>query len=83
MDEAVDAVIGGYDNIKVLDFIEVFNNNRLLFHLKNKEIKEFIWEERSRSQSWTDEMREEAKKRTIINNKNKKRGSNGKWQKSE
>ena len=40
MDEAVDAVIGGYDNIKVLDFIEVFNNNRLLFHLKNKEIKE-------------------------------------------
>lgn len=83
MDEAVDAVIGGYDNIKVLDFIEVFNNNRLLFHLKNKEIKEFIWEERSRSQSWTDEMREEAKKRTIINNKNKKRGANGKWQKSE
>lgn len=61
----------------------MFNNNKLLFHLKNKEVKEFIWEERSRSKSWTDEMREEAKKRTIINNKNKKRGANGKWQKSE
>ena len=83
MDEAVNEVIGGYGNIDALDFIEVFNGNKLLFHLKSKEAKEFIWEERSRSDSWTDEMREEAKKRTIINNKSKKRGDDGRWLRSE
>lgn len=83
MDEAVDAVIGGYGNIEELDFIEAFNDNRLLFHLKNKDAQEFIWTERSRSQSWTDEMRKEAGKKAMINNKRKKRGDDGRWLKSE
>lgn len=83
MDEAVEAIVGGYSNIRAVDYIEVFNGNRLVFHLKDKTEKEFIWTERSRSESWNDDMKQKAKARSTELDKLKKRGDDGRWLRSE
>lgn len=83
MDEAVEAIIGGYSNIRALDYIEVFNGNRLVFHLKDKTEKVFIWTERSRSESWSDNMKQMARERSTELDKLKKRGDDGRWLRSE
>lgn len=48
----------------MIDHIEAFNGNRLLFHLKNGITKEVYWKDRSRSESWTPEMRKAAGQKT-------------------
>lgn len=45
-----------------IESIIVFPENRLLFKMKNGKEKEYIWEYESRSKSWTDSMKEQAKK---------------------
>lgn len=47
---------------KIAD-IRVANGNRLVFHLKDGGSAERTWHDRSRSESWTDEMRKEAGER--------------------
>lgn len=39
--------------------------NRLIFHFVDGSEKEYIWQDRSRSESWTEEMKEEARNRTL------------------
>ena len=41
--------------------ITVLNDNRLLFNLKDGNKEEYVWEYESRSNSWTDKMREKAR----------------------
>ena len=45
--------------------ITVCNGNRLVFRLFDGSETEFIWRDRSRSESWTDEMKEAARQRTL------------------
>ena len=45
--------------------IEAFNGNRLVFHLKDGTTKEVIWQNPSRKDSWTDEMKLKAKERWL------------------
>ncbi len=47
-----------------VDFIIAYNGNRLIFHFTDGTTKETYWRDRSRSESWTKEMREEAGKKT-------------------
>lgn len=56
----------------MLDSILVQNGNRLVFKLKNGTEKTAVWQDRSRSESWTLEMRKKAGEKT------KRR--NEKWQ---
>lgn len=48
----------------MVDHIEAFNGNRLLFHFKNGLTQEVYWKDRSRSESWTAEMRMAAGQKT-------------------
>ena len=45
--------------------ILVCNGNKLVFHFFNGNEKEYIWQDRSRSESWTDEMKEAARQKTL------------------
>ena len=45
--------------------IFVCNGNKLVFHLYDGRIKEIIWKNRSRSESWTSEMKEAARQRAL------------------
>lgn len=45
-----------------IDHIDACNGNLLRFFFKNGTIKEFQWQDRSRRESWTEEMREEARR---------------------
>ena len=47
-----------------VDHIEAFNGNRLLFHFTDSTTKEVYWKDRSRSESWTPEMRKAAGQKT-------------------
>ncbi len=47
------------------------DGNRLLFHFSDGTAAEKIWRDRSRSESWTDEMRQNARARTKARNQNK------------
>ena len=44
-----------------IDYIEAFNGNKLVYHFKDGKIQEGYWKDRSRSESWTSEMREKAR----------------------
>lgn len=44
--------------------IDAFNGNRLVFHFINGISKEVIWDNPSRRDSWTDEMKQKAKERS-------------------
>lgn len=51
-----------YKNVHdAIDFIEAYEGNRLVFHLKNGEVVERVWKDRSRAESWTPEMKLKAK----------------------
>ena len=45
--------------------ILVRGGNKLVFHFVDGSEKEYIWQDRSRSESWTEEMKEAARKRTL------------------
>lgn len=47
------------------------DGNRLLFHFNDGTVTERIWRDRSRSESWTDEMRQKARERTKARNQKK------------
>jgi len=48
-----------------IDYIETFNGNKLVYHLKDGKTQEVYWKDRSRRESWTPEMREQARMRAI------------------
>ena len=47
-------------DINRLDSITAANDNRLIFHYKDGTVEERRWKDRSRSESWTSEMRKKA-----------------------
>ncbi len=49
--------------------ITAYNGNRLVFLLKDHSEHELIWKDRSRSESWTEKMREEAGRKTKARSK--------------
>ena len=52
-----------------IDYIEAFNGNKLVYHLKDGKTQEVYWKDRSRSESWTSEMREKARLNALKNNR--------------
>lgn len=44
---------------------EAFNGNRLVFHLANGQVFERTWKDITRRDSWTPEMKEAARKRSL------------------
>lgn len=55
---------------KLVNYIIVKNNNILEFHFHEGTTKEIHWIDRSRSESWTPEMREKARQRNLERSKN-------------
>lgn len=49
--------------------IDVFNNNRLVFYFKDGSTKEVIWKNPSRSDSWTEDMKQKARVRGLKHGK--------------
>ena len=48
-----------------LEFIEVFKDNKLLYHLLNGKTVERTWNDISRRDSWTEEMKKEARRKSL------------------
>ncbi len=55
--------------IDYIDSIIVMPENRLVFKFYNEETKEYVWEYESRSKSWTNEMKEQARAHYLKRNK--------------
>ena len=49
----------------IVSSITVCSGNRLVFHFADGSKKESTWKDRSRAESWTDEMKEAARQKTI------------------
>ena len=49
--------------------IIAFNGNKLVFHLKDGATKEIIWQNPSRRESWTDDMKSKARERSLKHGK--------------
>ena len=62
---------------KHIDYIEAFNGNKVVFHLKNGNIVESTWRELTRRDSWTPEKREAARQRTLQQHQAKDGTNNG------
>ena len=54
-----------------IDRIEVPGANRLTFIFKDGHMEERVWKDRSRSESWTPEMKEAARQRALKQRRNK------------
>ena len=48
-----------------IDYIEACPNNLLRFVYMNGDVREYRWKDRSRSESWTDEMRDAARQKVL------------------
>lgn len=48
-----------------IDYIEAFNENKIVYHFKDGRIHENFWKDRSRRESWTLEMKEMARQRAL------------------
>ena len=59
--------------------ITICPENTIIIHLKDDNEITQKWAYKSRSESWTPEMKEKARLKTMESNKNKKRGDDGKW----
>ena len=57
---------------KEIDHITAFNDSRLFFHFKDGHEVEKTWSYPSRSESWSEEMKEAARKRTAEMNERRK-----------
>jgi len=60
--------IGSFDEAffnQKIECIEVFPSNKLIFAMRDGREIEAIWCDKSRKESWTSEMREEARKREL------------------
>lgn len=53
------------DDISKIDHIEVDDGNVLRYHLRDGRVDVQVWEDRSRAESWTPEMKEAARKKAI------------------
>lgn len=53
------------ESIEDIEKIVVYNGNRLEYHLVSGAVIEKTWADRSRSESWTDEMREAVRRRKL------------------
>lgn len=51
---------------KKIEHIEVRNNNELGFYFLDNRVKTLTWQDKSRSLSWTAEMKEKARRKAII-----------------
>lgn len=51
---------------KRIDHIEVRNNNELGFYFLDNRVKTLMWQDKSRSLSWTAEMKEKARRRAEL-----------------
>lgn len=77
----------GYTEFDEKDFkskvkrIVVLDGNRVVLEFHNGKEKELTWQLPSRKDSWTDEMKEVARKRNAAQKPNE-RGSDGRWLKS-
>ena len=49
-----------------LECIEAFKENKLLYHLKDGKTVERIWNDISRRDSWTEEMKKEARRKSLV-----------------
>ena len=85
---AVTACVLGTDQfdetlfLESIDKIEVGTNNRLNFIFKDGRAIETIWQDRSRRESWTTDMREEARK-AAMQQEPKERYSDGRFKKKD
>jgi site-specific DNA recombinase len=55
-----------------IDHIDVFNDSRLVYYFKNGEVVEKEWSYPSRRELWSEEMKEEARIRTMTMNERRK-----------
>lgn len=55
-----------------IEYIEAFNGNKVVYHFKNGNTQDVYWQDRSRRESWTPEMREQARMRAIIQHRKEK-----------
>ena len=64
-ESTLSAITAEVATIEDIEKIVVFNGNRLEYHLVGGTIIERTWADRSRSESWTEEMREEVRRRKL------------------
>lgn len=64
-----------------LIFYPMDGGNELEIHLKDGTVDTINWNDRSRSEAWTDEMKSKARAKAFIQNES--RGGNQRWQKSK
>ena len=77
LDRITLGIIDSLDDIdKVVDYIEVQSNNTLIYHLLGGNIMDFKWIDKSRKDSWTPEMKEKARQKTL--ERNRKNGNSNK-----
>ena len=70
LDRITLGIIDNLDDIdKVVDYIEVQSNNTLIYHLLDGNIMDFKWIDKSRKDSWTPEMKEKARQKTLERNR--------------
>lgn len=60
-----------------VEYIEVLDGNRLVYHLHNGTVEEMVWQDLSRRDCWTPEMKEKARQRTIKQMQVKEGANNG------
>jgi hypothetical protein len=51
--------------LQLIDHIEVGNGNCLIYICKDGRILKAVWQDRSRAESWTDEMKQQAREKTL------------------
>ena len=64
-ESTLSAITAEVATIEDIEKIVVFNGNRLEYHLADGSVIERTWADRSRSESWTEEMREEVRRRKL------------------
>ena len=64
-ESTLSAITAEVATIEDIEKIVVFNGNRLEYHLIDGSVIERTWADRSRSESWTEEMREEVRRRKL------------------
>ena len=52
--------------MSIIDHIEAYDGNRLAFVFKDGHTVETIWQDHSRTESWTDEMKQNAREKNLI-----------------
>lgn len=70
LDRITSTIINDINEASIyIDKIEVKENNTLIYYMKDGRVLDFKWEDYSRKKSWTPEMKEAARQKTIERNK--------------